>query len=96
MPRVPAQLDEIIAALEKLSVDKKARKWGLTKEEQTNLQTSKAEKMQLLAAKEKALGKLSTQHDDKCNPAHRTRKELGPNRCLAEAFCSFQHAVQTS
>lgn len=60
-----AQLNEIIAALEKLSVDKKARKWGLTKEEQTNLQTSKAEKMQLLAAKEKALGKLSTQHDDK-------------------------------
>ncbi|WP_299452666.1 hypothetical protein [uncultured Microscilla sp.] len=59
------QLNEVIAALEKLSVDKKARKWGLTKEEQTNLQTSKAEKIQLLAAKEKALSKLSTQHDHK-------------------------------
>lgn len=60
-----AQLDEVIAALEKLSIDKKARKWGLTKEEQANLQASKAEKMQLLTAREKALGKLNTQHEDK-------------------------------
>ena len=60
-----AQLNQVIAGLENLSVDKKARRWGLTKEEQVNLQASRAEKTQLMATKEKALGKLTTQHDNK-------------------------------
>lgn len=56
------QLNEMIAGLEKLSVDKNARRWGLTKEEQANLKASKAEKQQILTTKEKAIYKLNTQH----------------------------------
>ncbi|MEM6696764.1 MAG: hypothetical protein AAF599_00105 [Bacteroidota bacterium] len=50
-----AQLSEVIAALEKLSVDKKARKWGLTEAEQNNLKDAKAEKATLEAATERKL-----------------------------------------
>ena len=56
------QLNQVIAGLEGLSVDKKARRWGLTKEEQANLKASKAEKQQIMAKKEAALNKLTTQH----------------------------------
>ncbi len=56
------QLNEVIAGLENLSVDKKARRWGLTKEEQANLQASKNEKQQILAKKEQKLNSLNTKH----------------------------------
>ncbi|HAS43665.1 MAG TPA: hypothetical protein DCS93_24505 [Microscillaceae bacterium] len=56
------QLNQVIAGLENLSVDKKARRWGLTKEEQANLQQSKAEKRQILAKKEQKLSSLNTKH----------------------------------
>ncbi len=56
------QLNQVIAGLENLSVDKKARRWGLTKEEQANLKASKDEKQQILAKKEQKLNLLNTRH----------------------------------
>lgn len=56
------QLNQVIAGLEALSIDKKNRRWGLTKKEQTNLQASKSEKQQILSAKAKSTAKLDGQH----------------------------------
>ena len=56
------QLNQVIAGLEGLSVDKKSRRWGLTKEEQANLQASKAEKQMIIGKKEAALNKLTNKH----------------------------------
>lgn len=57
------QLNQVITGLENLSVDKKARKWGLTKKEQKNLEVSKAEKTQIIATKEKSLRFIDDKYD---------------------------------
>lgn len=53
------QLNMVIAGLESLSVDKKARRWGLTKDEKQNLREAKAERKELQAKMEKALSSIT-------------------------------------
>lgn len=60
-PRL-AQLTAMIAGLENMATNPQLRRWGLTKEEQANLESSKAERDTLLAKKDRATHQINRKY----------------------------------